>query len=97
MSDDKPLKTQITNEALWDFPMDYPIKIMGEAQHPLKEVVANILLKHVPSFDPSKMTARPSSSGKYISLTVTVYVEHKDQINGMYADFASCEYIKMVL
>lgn len=90
-------RTDIQNEALWEFPMHYPLKIMGEAQHPLREIVANILLKHVPDFDPSTLTERPSSAGKYVSVSATVYVERKEQINGMYADFAACAQIKMVL
>ncbi|MCD6061983.1 MAG: hypothetical protein K0S16_2294 [Moraxellaceae bacterium] len=43
--------TDIQNEALWEFPMHYPLKIMGEAQHPMREIVANILLRHVPEFE----------------------------------------------
>ncbi|MFP5431428.1 MAG: YbeD family protein [Gammaproteobacteria bacterium] len=89
--------TDIQNEALWEFPMHYPLKIMGEAQHPLREIIANILLRHVPGFDPGEMSERPSSGGKYVSISVTVYVTHKEQINGMYADFAACEQIRMVL
>lgn len=91
------LKTDIQNEHLWEFPMHYPIKIMGEARFPLRETISVILLRHVPDFDPATLTERVSSGGKYLSITVTVYVEHKDQINGMYADFAAHEHIKTVL
>lgn len=89
--------TDIQNEALWEFPQHYPLKIMGEAAHPMREIVANILLRHVPEFDPSSITERLSRAGKYVSLSATVYVECKEQINGMYADFAACEQIRMVL
>lgn len=89
--------TDIQNEALWEFPLHYPLKIMGEAQHPLREIVAAILLRHVPGFDPATITERASSGGKYVSLSLTVYVERKEQINGMYADFAACAQIRMVL
>jgi len=89
--------TDIQNEALWEFPMDFPLKIMGEAQHPMREIIANILLRHVPEFDPSGMSERASTGGKYVSVSVTVCVTCKEQINGMYADFAACEQIRMVL
>lgn len=89
--------TDITNEALWEFPMNYPLKVLGEAQHPLAQIVADILLRHVPDFDPATISMRPSSGGKYISISASVYVTHKDQINGMYADFASQTAIKLVL
>ncbi|MDF2446357.1 MAG: hypothetical protein K0S46_1593 [Moraxellaceae bacterium] len=89
--------TDIQNEALWEFPMHYPLKIMGEAQHPMREIIANILLRHVPDFDPATITERASSAGRYVSLSATVYVERKEQINGLYADFAACAQIRMVL
>jgi putative lipoic acid-binding regulatory protein len=89
--------TDIQNEALWEFPMHYPLKIMGEAQHPMREIVANILLRHDPDFDPSSITERASSAGRYVSLSATVYVERKEQINALYADLAACAQIRMVL
>lgn len=89
--------TEIQNEHLWEFPMDYPLKVLGEARFPLADIVAEILLRHVPDFDPNTITLRPSSGGKYVSVTTSVYVTHKGQINGMYADFAAAEEIRMVL
>lgn len=90
-------KTDIQNEALWEFPMHYPVKVMGGAEHPLREIVAAILQRHAPGFDPATLTEKPSSGGKYVSVTATVYVERKEQINGMYADFAARTEIRMVL
>jgi putative lipoic acid-binding regulatory protein len=95
MSTSRP--TDIQNEALWEFPMHYPLRIMGEAQHPLREIIADILQRHVPGFDPALMNERPSSGGKYVSVSVTVYVTRKEQINDMYAEFAACKQIRMVL
>lgn len=89
--------TEIQNEHLWEFPMDYPLKVLGEAQHPLAQIVADILLRHVPDFDPATLNLKPSSAGKYVSVAAVVHVTHKDQINGMYADFAATAEIKLVL
>jgi len=71
--------------------------VLGEAHHPLAQIVADILLQHVPEFDPATITMRLSSGGKYISITATVHVTHKGQINGMYADFAAHKAIVRVL
>ena len=90
-------KTDIQNDHLWEFPMQYPVKVIGEAQHPLREIVANILVKHAPGFDPSTLTEKISAAGNYVSVTALVYVERKEQINGMYADFAAHQHIRMVL
>jgi hypothetical protein len=93
----EPRNTDIQNEALWEFPMHYPVKIMGEASHPMSTIVTEILLKHVPDFDHRTLSEKASSGGKYVSITATVYVTCKEQINGMYADFACCKQIRMVL
>ncbi|MDI1302288.1 MAG: DUF493 domain-containing protein [bacterium] len=91
------LKTDIQNEHLWEFPVQYPLKIMGEARFPMRETIASIIHRHVPGFDHGTLTERPSSGGKYVSITVSVYIERKEQINALYADFAAHEHIKMVL
>jgi len=38
-------------EDLWVFPMDYPIKLIGEAHEDLHCAVVEILVKHFPDFD----------------------------------------------
>ena len=75
------IKTDIQNEHLWEFPMEYPVKIMGEAQHPMREIVAEILQRHAPGFDPSTLVEKPSSAGKYVSVTASVYVERLSLIH----------------
>jgi putative lipoic acid-binding regulatory protein len=42
------------------------------------------------------MTMRPSSGGKYLAVTIEVYLEHHEQINGLYADFNAAPEIKLV-
>lgn len=91
------LKTDIQNDQLWQFPMEYPVKVVGEARHPMREIVTNILRKHVPDFNPATLTEKLSSAGNYVSVTSAVHIERKEQINGMYADFAAHPHIKMAL
>ncbi len=89
--------TDIQNEHLWEFPMDYPLKVMGEAQHPMRAIVADIVARHVPDFDAAGISERASSGGKYVSVSVVLRIERKEQINGLYADLAACAQIRMVL
>lgn len=89
--------TDIQNEALWEFPMDYPLKIMGEARLPMAAIVAEIIRRHVPDFDASSLTLQPSSKGTYVSIGALFRVDCKEQINGLYADLAAEPAIRMVL
>ena len=38
-------------EDLWVFPMDYPIKLIGDAGEELRGAVVEILVKHFPEFE----------------------------------------------
>lgn len=89
--------TDIKNEALWEFPMEYPLNVVGEAQHPVAQRVADIIRRHVPDFDPATLVIQPSSKGKYVSVRCRFRVERKEQINGLYADLAAEPSIKMAL
>lgn len=63
-----------TAPPLIDFPCDFPIKVMGETQDTFAQTIVEVIQKHEPTFDGSKVTMRASSGGKYISLTCTVHV-----------------------
>ena len=89
--------TDIQNEEAWEFPMEYPLKVLGEAQHPMAQIVADIVTRHVPDFDASCIEMRASSGGKYISVTAVFTLTHKEQVNNLYADLAACQQIKLVL
>ena len=76
------------DESLWDFPCQFPLKIMGPAEAPLRPAVEAIVLRHAPEFDISTITIRMSKTGKHQSITIDVYVERKEQVLGLYTDLA---------
>ena len=86
----------VQNVDAWELPRHHSFKVLGEMQYPLAQVVADIAIKHCPSFDASKISMRASSGGKYVSVTIEVYLESKEQINGLYADFNDAPEIKLV-
>lgn len=89
--------TDIANEELWEFPMDFPLNAVGEARFPLAQIVSDIIRRHVPDFDPASIEIKPSSKGKYVAIRARFRVDNKDQINGLYADMAAEPAIKMAL
>lgn len=86
----------VQNIEAWELPRTHTFKVLGDMHHPLAQVTATIVSRHSPSFDPSTMTMRPSSGGKYLSLTIDVYLETHEQINALYADFNAAPEIKLV-
>lgn len=85
------------NPDLWEFPVDYALKVMGLASAPLTDIVTQILCTHAPDFDAARISIRASSSGKYHSVTAMVYLTHKEQVEGIYRDLHAHPDIVMTL
>ncbi|MFZ5724624.1 MAG: YbeD family protein [Pseudomonadota bacterium] len=79
------------NDALWEFPHTMTLKVFGDAQTPpgeppLADLVCAILARRLGDFVPQDIGTRPSSGGKYLALSLTVTVQDREQLEGIYRD-----------
>lgn len=72
------------NPDIWEFPCQHDIKVLGLSHHPLVEVVIEVVRQHVDNFDHNTIRTKPSSSGKYLSVTATVHFTSKEQLEALY-------------
>lgn len=84
-------------ETLLEFPCDFPIKVMGESSPDFDSIVVSIIHQHIESISEGAIKTRQSSGGKYTSVTVTVKVTSKVELDSIYQDLSSHESIKYVL
>jgi uncharacterized protein len=84
-------------ETLIEFPCDFPIKVMGETHADFTSEIIKTIQTQIPSFNASKIEMRGSSGGKYISLTCTVYVTSKPQLDDIYRALTSHPMVKVTL
>jgi len=56
-----------------------------------------VVLRHAPDFDPATLGMRPSSGGRYISLTATIRATSKDQLDTLYRELSGHPMVKVVL
>jgi putative lipoic acid-binding regulatory protein len=84
-------------DTLLEFPCDFPIKIMGKAEDTFAEVVINIVTKHAPDFDATRMELRASSGGNYLSVTCTIVAQSKPQLDAIYMDLTAHPMVKVAL
>ena len=84
-------------DTLLEFPCDFPIKIMGKAEDTFAEVVINIVTKHAPDFDATRMELRASSGGNYMSITCTIVATSKPQLDAIYMDLTAHPMVKVAL
>lgn len=95
----KGKKTDIQNPELWDFPMDYPLSIIGhEGEHEsLLNEVKLILGSQFPDFDLASIAVKPSKTGRFHSARVHLYLTHAEQVNTLYAALDSAKTVRMVV
>lgn len=84
-------------DTLLEFPTDFPLKIMGERHDDFAQVVVEVVLRHAPDFDPATLGMRPSSGGRYISLTATIRATSKAQLDALYTELSRHPMVKVVL
>jgi putative lipoic acid-binding regulatory protein len=88
---------QIENETLIVFPCEFPIKVMGETHVDFTSEIIKTIQTLEETFDERKIEMRGSSGGKYISLTCTVYVTSKPQLDDIYRALTSHPMVKVTL
>ena len=86
-----------TQETLIEFPCDFPIKVMGETRDDFTNEIIKTIQTKIPSFNASQIEMRGSSGGKYISLTCTVHVSSKSQLDDIYRALTSHPMVKVTL
>ncbi|ROH84061.1 DUF493 domain-containing protein [Pseudomethylobacillus aquaticus] len=84
-------------ETLIEFPCDFPIKVMGETHDDFAATIVALIRQQLPEFDASRVEMRASSGGRYISLTCTVYVTSKPQLDDIYRTLSAHPMVKFTL
>ena len=85
-------------ETLLEFPCDFPVKAMGLAQDDeFSGFVSEIVQRHAPSSNLETLTSKISSAGKYISVTVIVLAENKQQLDSIYLELTGSPRVVMAL
>ena len=87
----------MSDDTLLEFPVDFPIKVMGEAGDDLRSLVIGILSRHFDDIDLARIEERPSSAGRYLGITVIVRAENKAQIDAAYMDLTACQRVLVAL
>ena len=83
--------------SLFEFPCDFPLKIMGVRSDGFAQAIAEIVLRHAPDFDAAAMEMRVSKGGNYLSLTCTIRAASKAQLDALYMELTRHPDVKVVL
>jgi uncharacterized protein len=79
-----------------EFPCSFPLKVMGLNGGPFESVVQAVIKKHL--HDSSVLfESRPSSSGKFLSVTATFTATSREQLDALYRELNAHELVVMTL
>ncbi|ALU91869.1 DUF493 family protein [Herbaspirillum huttiense] len=84
-------------ESLIEYPSDFPIKVVGITHDAFAETIVAMVIEHDPEFHAGKVEMRPSTQGKYLSLTLTVRATSRTQLDNIYRALSTHEMVKFVL
>ncbi len=74
---------KLSAEEIFNFPCDYPIKVMGKNCKQLRVEICNIIERYAGEIHTSKITSKKSAKGNYISYTVRIVATSKTQLNSI--------------
>jgi uncharacterized protein len=84
-------------DTLFEFPCEFPLKVMGRRSDDFRSIVLGIVQKHAGTIAADKIEERPSKDGTYLSLTCTLQAQSREQLDGLYRELTACEKVLVVL
>ncbi len=84
-------------ETLMEFPSDFPIKIMGEDTPEFRDTARSIVERHTGPLEDAAFKTALSRNERFVSITVTIRAESREQLDNIYMDLTAHEAVKMAL
>lgn len=86
-----------SEETLLKFPCDFLLKVFGYATAEFETTVLSIIKQHIPDLREDTFHFRPSKDNKYLSISATLHVTSKEQLDALYRELSSNPNVLMVL
>lgn len=94
---EKDLEAIQNKETLFEFPCQFPIKIMANPEKETTEFILGVFEKYVPEYNNIDFKVKESKTGKYISITAIFKAQSKEQLDNIYKEISSHPEVHMVL
>ena len=82
---------------VFEFPCDFPIKVMGRDTPEFRSATLAIIERHAPALRASDTTERPSREGNFIGLTYTIRAESRAQLDAIYQELSASDVVLVAL
>lgn len=87
----------MSEDTLFEFPCQFPIKAMGKAGLEFDLIVIDIIRRHTADINEGAITMRPSKDGNYLAVTVIITALSKQQLDAIYQELNDHPHVLMTL
>ena len=91
------MTTEKNKQSPIEFPCEFMIKVMGSYNDHFEQKVLNIVRRHISEAHQKKISKRPSKNHNYISLSIIIVAENKEQLDSLYEDLNAAPEVLMAL
>jgi len=85
------------DETLLEFPCRFPIKMMGRDSEQFRRVAIELVEAHTGRIPENDITMTSSRRGTFLSITVTIDAESREQLDNIYRALSAHEEILVAL
>jgi len=85
------------NDDLFQFPSDFPIKVMGRDSESFRTLTLAIVERHAGPIAAEQISERQSRKGKFLALTYTIRAESRAQLDRIYQDLTDSGVVLVAL
>jgi uncharacterized protein len=87
----------VSDESVMTFPCSFPIKLMGRESSAFHQTVRELVEKHTGPLDDGAIESSLSRNGRFVSVTITVIAESREQLDNIYRDATAHDDVIMAL
>jgi putative lipoic acid-binding regulatory protein len=85
------------NGSAFEFPCDVPVKVFGCNGEAFRSTVLSIVRRYFPDLSDDAIRERLSRGDRFLSITLTIRVEERAQIDALYTALSAHDDVLMVL
>ncbi|QSP96205.1 DUF493 domain-containing protein [Marinobacter salinisoli] len=80
-----------------EFPCDYVIKVIGDAAPDFTDFVVQVVERHAPGIDDSRISVNESSKGRFSSVQLKIVATGEPQLKALFEELKASGRVHMVL
>jgi putative lipoic acid-binding regulatory protein len=84
-------------DELFQFPCDFPIKVMGRDSESFRTLTLAIVERHAGPLAADQITERVSRAGRFLALTYTIRAQSRAQLDTIYQDLTDSGVVLVAL